>query len=474
MLGTGLRSRFFLIIFAVLSIVSIAAVGIYSNMLKQERMVLIDQQVRDTAAALVDSELGGLRRINFEKADDIISDELGESSIGKFFIIRNTNGKVLFQSASASLLPIREFPTNQQWFDLSTKDRHIRGLNLKLPRIPDRTLQVGLVLDDKIIDPYYFSKISLAFIVVLVLLGLITSLFLTSFLVKPISNLEQFVSEVKQATLKQSVLPNIPIKLFPNRSPNSKDEFERLLSGLDALISRINRNYQFSRIWAYQMAHELKTPLSFLNLEIENLKAMQHLSESQANGLNIEVKHISDTINSFLGWAELENSAQQRHLFLNRLGAVTERITKSIPMHKNRIYLTISNDLIVVSNPQHLEQLLLNLVLNALNYSGDTCPITVTLTKNTLTIEDQGPGISAEVLNRLGEPFNRGAISGQIKKGHGLGLAWVKSICRLYDWEISFLSKKSGTKVTITFPAEEAYYSQAKEKTPTFERFQTT
>lgn len=50
--------------------------------------------------------------------------------------------------------------------------------------------------------------------------------------------------------------------------------------------------------------------------------------------------------------------------------------------------------------------------------------------------------------DNLGKPFNRD--NEHSVAGHGLGLAWVKTICKKYDWDLS-ISNVSGTQVVITF-----------------------
>lgn len=431
---------------------SIWVVALYSAFLTEERLTLIDQQVRETAAALVDSELGDLRKIDFDNADKIISEELGESRIGKFFIIKNSKDEVIFESSSASLLTIAEIPSEQQWFQTTINGKFIRGLNLKLPRIPDRTLQVGLVLDENIIQPNYISKHTLLFVFFVLVLGFLVSFILTSYLLKPISRLGDFLSEVANVSKKQTQLPHIPDSICSSRRNDSKDEFVKLVFGLETLISRVNRNYEFSRLWAYQMAHELKTPLSLVTMEIEKLQNSVDSVGIDFSPLELEIIRVSDTINSFLNWAELENSKQQKRLFLNKISEVIETIFLRMPQLKHRIHLMIESNLVVISNPQHLEQLLFNLLQNAASYSPLDSPINIQIINRVLKIQDFGNGFAPDIFKRIGEPFNRGYSANESTKGHGLGLAWVKSVCRLYDWNIEFESNKNGTTIQVTFP----------------------
>lgn len=449
---TGLRSRFFLTIMTVLLIVTAGAILLYSVFLRQERMSLIDQQVRETATVLLDSQLAEPRKIDFEEAEEIISDELGETRIGKFFIVRDLQGQTIFASNNAEILPLDEIPRDVTWFQMSAKGKFIRVLNLNLPRVPDRSLQVGLILDEDLIVPGYLSRTSLIFVTVALLLGLVVSWFLTSFLLRPIALLESFLTEVSLPSRNQLQLPNVPAHIAAAPSQASKDEFERMIAGLNGLIDRVNKNYQFSRLWAYQMAHELKTPLSLLGVEIERLPRKLGQPDMDLAGVFAEMHRMSETINSFLSWAELENSNQQRHLFVNRLGSVTQDVMDRL--HSSRLNLDIDSDAVVVANPQHLEQLLLNLVQNALLHTDSDSQVDVRVRGHELVVEDRGNGIPKEVLGRLGEPFNRGESRASQTKGHGLGLAWIKSVCRLYLWDLVIDTHAAGTRVRISFPVE--------------------
>lgn len=450
---TGLRARFFAIILAVLMVVTTGSVYLYSVFLRDERLKLIDQQVRETATVLLNSELADLSKVDLEKAEEIISEELGESRIGKFFIIRNVHGETVFESASAQLLPVAEIPKDQRWFQITKNSKFIRGLNLRLPRLPDLTLQVGLLLDETLVNPSYFSRASLTFLAVIFFLGLIVSLLLTSFLLRPIARLDRFLTSVTAATRRQTVLPPVPRDVMSSPRANSRDEFERVIAGLNALIEKINKNYQFSRLWAYQMAHELKMPLARAGIEVERLQKRLKVSDADVVDIVDENRRISETINSFLSWAELENSAQQRHLFMNRLAvvvrSVVERIEKSTESSEE-IRLTIHAEPMIPANPQHLEQLVLNLLQNAVFHGGGR-GVSIAVWGEKLVIEDLGPGMPEDVLARIGEPFNRGQAATFGVKGHGLGLAWVISVARLYGWEVSFENMNPGTRVSLIF-----------------------
>ena len=116
--------------------------------------------------------------------------------------------------------------------------------------------------------------------------------------------------------------------------------------------------------------------------------------------------------------------------------------------------VTIKEEASILASPLHLEQLISNIIVNALSYSATANPVLIDIQKDSILISDSGNGIPKDVLERLGEPFNRG-VSGKTNiKGHGLGLAWVNSVCRLYSWSLVINSKEMGTDIVIKFPPQ--------------------
>ena len=449
-----MRNRFFVIILAILFVTSAGAIALHSWFLQKERFSLIDRQVRDTAVALIDSKLGRLRRIDFALTEKIISDELGENRIGKFFIIRDESGNMLFDSVSSLNLPIWDVPTEPQWLTFREKGQYIRIVNLKIPSIPNRTLQVGIVIDEALIIPSYFTVSTWYFMLTLLALGSAVAWLLTSFLLSPIRQLEKYVSQVSQRLSTIAELPTIPHELKQSPRLRSPDEFHRLSAGFATMVEKLNRNHKVSRLWAYQMAHEMKTPLAHIEIEIENGLREKKVLRETAAALSNEVASASEIIISFLSWAELENSARQKHLFANRIGKITREIAEKYEKKSGRcVKVEIREDFLALASPSHIEQLIQNLLSNALKYSPASASVELRVERPRLIIKDFGTGIPNDVLECVGEPFNRG-INSSSDSGHGLGLAWVTTLSRIYGWDIDFNSGESGTTISIHFSEE--------------------
>lgn len=450
---TGLRRRYFIIILIVLTIVTIATLSLHNFFLQRERLSLIDQQVREAAVILIESDLGELRTPDIHRAEDIISEELGDNRIGKFFIIRKSSGEILFKSSSANLLPFNEIPEQDQWVTLQSEEKFIRVLNLKVPRIPDRTLQIGLVIDKKIVSQNLFATKNILFITVEILLGLVVALLLTSALLRPIQQLTYFIKRAAEAAGKPTLIPEMPDRLKPSSNKKSNDEFQVLVTVLDLLINRVNEGYKNFRHWTFQMAHELKTPTSTISILLENALMQNNINKDVEQSISNEIARISNTITAFLSWAEVENAQKPPRLHANRISFVLADIVEQLKIkYPERIQLHFETDFFVFSNPHHLEQSLRNTIENALSYSTDKVDVYIKVTS--IEVKDYGKGIPIEVLERIGEPFNRGQVTIKNKGHHGLGLAWIHSVAKLYNWRLKIASNKLGTSVEIEFEKE--------------------
>ncbi len=452
-----MRVRFFLIILILLSLVSTVSIVLNAYQVRSERRQLIDQQVRETAINLLDSELSTIRQVDLDRADKIISAELGESRFDKFFVIRNQAGDVLFKSENAHWLEEIGLDRGPQWLTITRNGKYVRVLNLALPSIDDRTLQVGLIIDEQFVSLPLVSKGSLIFFVVILFFGFAIAWISTAILLRPVTELSRFVTLAAEKTSVSLRVPEPPESLSRGASVlgwSIFDEFSRLIVGLGELIQKINRNYKVSRFWTYQLAHELKTPLSLLSVEIENAEISGQIRENLGSTLKCEITRATNVVSSFLNWAELEHSNPQKMLYANRLSKVLGDIQMRLRgKYGDRLQMDLKEDLEVLAHPVHLEHLCLNLISNALAYTQAS--VIVTIQNRRLSIRDFGPGIPNMVLARLGEPFNRGPNSGGDGSGHGLGLAWAASVAKLYGWKFEIVACETppGTEIQLEFPA---------------------
>ena len=112
----------------------------------------------------------------------------------------------------------------------------------------------------------------------------------------------------------------------------------------------------------------------------------------------------------------------------------------------------------LVADARACKQILINLLSNAVKFSRPDGTIKVVLTQSEhtvqLSVKDEGIGIPAEVLERIGQPFEQASNNPMLaREGTGLGLSLVKALVKEHGGTMTVASAEDvGTNVTITLP----------------------
>lgn len=443
-----MRRKFFFISLLVLIVTAFSVAGVLLTYFRTERLAFLDEQIRQTATSIVESKLSELKTYDDDDADEMISEELGPNRIGKFFIVRR-DGEVLFETQNISLLEV-QIPQNPQWVTTQTESHFIRTLNLKLPRVHNRTLQVGAIVDRDFISLAYINNRTLVAIFIILTVILAFTWILSSYLFSPIGRLSLYLRQASKALEENAEVPSLPesfMKGYRGGGPSSRDEFVSLAEALGQMVERVNISRKFMKSWTFQMAHELKTPLTIVNRDFEVITEKYQVEAQAVKEVQSNINKISETVSSFLDWAELTSQKIPGSLYVVNMDDVLVPVVNNLQkIYGSRLELEQGKGFQVLANPLHLEQLITNALNNALKYSDQ--PVKIYVGEGELHIADQGPGIPKEILSRIGSPFNKNATT---KKGIGLGLAWIKTICDLYSWRYEF-QISTGTLLKIKFP----------------------
>lgn len=452
MWGIGLRRKFFLISLLVLLATTVSVAGILLTYFRTERLSFLDDQIRQTATSIIESKLSQLKTYDDEEADQIISEELGPDRLGKFFIVRTREGEILFATQNLEVLDM-DIPQDPKWITLSTPKHFVRVLNLKLPKYPNRTLQVGVIVDASFISLTYVNNRTLAAISGILIVILILTWFLSAYLFSPIRKLANYLDQVTRALEINTELPPLPVTFADFNKGSAlqrQDEFRNLVKALYDMVEKINVSRKFMKSWTFQMAHELKTPLTIVNRDFEVIVEKHNVDPASVQEVQANIDKISQTVSSFLDWAELTTQKIPGNLYVVHVEDVLTPVMNNLrKIYGDRLKVAERSDFQILCNPLHLEQLLNNVLGNALKYSASE--VEILYQNGHLRVRDFGQGIPADVLQRMGSPFNKGPVLTPSKKGIGLGLAWVKTICDLYQWAYRFETSQ-GTEFSVTFP----------------------
>ena len=216
------------------------------------------------------------------------------------------------------------------------------------------------------------------------------------------------------------------------------------------------------------MSHEFKTPIATINLAIDAIKNPKTMGKTSKVKDYINV--IKEENNRMLSQVEdiLLISQLEKGLLPIKMESVNiNNIIKNSIYHVNLILQNKKGKIEVeynayepniIGNFDHLTNVLVNILDNALKYSENipTIKIVTNSTEDDLqiNIEDNGIGMDKSTKRLIFDKFYR-KESGNIHdiKGHGLGLSYVKKIIELHKGKIELISKiKEGTKFIIKLP----------------------
>jgi heavy metal sensor kinase len=243
------------------------------------------------------------------------------------------------------------------------------------------------------------------------------------------------------------------------------DELERLSVSLNRMIERLDDAFQHINRFSADASHELRTPLTILQLELEGIAQSHRLNPALTDqiGSALEETHrMSHIVESLLAISRLdagEAKMAMTRLDLGQLVASTTEQMRLLAEEKSiRLTSTVTSEVYVEGDRSHLQQVVVNLVANAIKYTqeGGEVELRVRCTANTAVLEvsDNGPGIPDYALPHVFERFYRAdKARSRESGGAGLGLAIVKAICTAHGAELNVSSKEGkGSIFSVELP----------------------
>jgi signal transduction histidine kinase len=225
----------------------------------------------------------------------------------------------------------------------------------------------------------------------------------------------------------------------PSFIESEVDEFNQLNKSLSKLIEKNISVYQSQKEFVENAAHELQTPLALFQTKIDSLLQLELNKEqsylvdslskdvSRLNRLNKNLLLLSKIDNeSFLEKSDIVlNDYIEKHLdfFTEQAGAKNISITTEFDI-----------SLVINGNPALTEVLINNLFLNAIRHNEKNGKIIIRIQDNQLTFYNTGQPIPL-VIDKL---FNRFSKINSSSQGNGLGLAIIKKIAELNQWDIDY------------------------------------
>lgn len=305
---------------------------------------------------------------------------------------------------------------------------------------PHRTVQVSQGEDVRLEIATHSAMRELFPVAVLIPLSWLLIGIVVSRLLKPLES-------VTEAAIHRDVASHAPLP-----DENVPAEIAPLIRAMNDLIARLGEALELQRQFLSDAAHELRTPLAALQLQIENL-SRNHSREDldmRIDEMRRGSQRASHLVAQLLKIARYE--AQNKPIVRSKVdleALVKACIADFIPLADHRsIDLGMIHDdaAIITGNPEDLRILIGNLVDNAVRYTpaGGKVDVSVSVSGNRVVVEilDTGPGISSSLLPRVFDRFFRAA--GQETEGSGIGLAIVQAIAQRESARVMLANRQDG------------------------------
>lgn len=220
---------------------------------------------------------------------------------------------------------------------------------------------------------------------------------------------------------------------------HTKGETARLLEHFNEMAGAIQRYERERTEMVAAIAHELRTPLAVMLARLELMgEGLVSPDENELKGLTHQAKLLTRLVGDLrtLSLADANRLSLRQEAF--RLDDLVRRTVEAFGERALEAGVALEPDLeptFVTADPDRLEQVLINLLANALEHTPAGGRITVTLRVKgqvCLTVADTGPGFEGEA-GRLFGRFSKGEGS----SGSGLGLALVKTLVELHGGTVT-------------------------------------
>ncbi len=273
-------------------------------------------------------------------------------------------------------------------------------------------------------------------------------------------------------TVGRGMLPLRQIaKAVAQRSPSSlhalpeKDlpvEIGPVVHALNDLLGRLERALESQKAFVADAAHELRTPLAAVQLQIQLAERAATDDERKAAFADLKqgLSRASHVVQQLLTLAREEPEAAESPRIAVDLAEVARLVVaEHAPLAGDRnidLGLVHEQRAMVRGDPEALRVMLGNLVDNAIRYTppGGTVDVAVHAAERTavVRVEDTGPGIPSEDRERVFDRFYR--REGTAAPGSGLGLAIVKNIAERHGAAIALEDRTPGPglRVSVSFP----------------------
>ena len=297
-----------------------------------------------------------------------------------------------------------------------------------------------------------YKKNSLILSALLALLGGVATYFISGHALRPIREFSEKIEEVQAQNLADSRIEENKVK-----------ELNQLSISYNKMLERLSEAFKLQRQFTANAAHELRTPLAVMQLQIDLYNSSKHpdndtSAQQTISMITEQTERLGKMVRTLLDMSELQTIARDEEIAISALVEEVLADLEPLAQEKGINLIEKCDNVLLMGSDILIYRLVYNLVENAIKYNFSDGTVTVTATQQNsqlhLTVEDTGNGIPEELKERIFEPFFRLDKSRSRELGGvGLGLALVREIVRVHNGSILVKNNaNSGTTFEVIFP----------------------
>ena len=289
--------------------------------------------------------------------------------------------------------------------------------------------------------------------VIVIILSIIIAYFISKSLSKPISELTTSAKKLSDGNYNTNFKVNTDIY-----------EINELATTLDYAKNVLKKTDELRRDLLSNVSHDLKTPLTMIKAYAEMEKDFPDWEKHDSNMDIIieEVDRLTILVNDILNLSKLESNIEKLNLetfdITKLINTILNRF-KIFELTKNYEFIFNTNEEILINaDKQKMEQVIYNLVGNAINYTGSDNKVYINLIKEKkkirIEIKDTGKGIKKEELDKVWDKYYKTEKNYKRNTvGTGIGLSIVKNIFILHGFKYGIISEeKKGSTFWFEIP----------------------
>ena len=345
-----------------------------------------------------------------------------------------------------------------------TSNKNIESVNLVDSKFNNKTIIYGVKLDDNVyafisasLSPMDATMKILASQLIIVTIGvLILSLVIGYIISKMISKPIIKINEEARKMANKDYNANFDTK-------NNIKELNELASTLNYTNQELANTEELRREILANISHDLKTPLTMIKAYAEMVRDLTYKDEKKrTNNLNViidEANRLNLLVNDILELSKMQSNIDSLTItefdITNLVNTIVKRFEILTETEDYKFITVQKKKIMVLGDIKKIEQVIYNLISNAINYTGDDKKVEITVkeldNKVRVSIKDTGNGIKKEQLDKIWDKYYKSNKKHKRNAyGTGIGLSIVKEILEKHNSKYGVTSKE-GRGTTFYF-----------------------